>query len=109
MWTATKALAPFTKATWDASDYKAFAKFDRDPGAPLQDGQTMVIELFQPKWQPNDYYYNNFRVNKNDEIRPSYSYSTDSVEKYETPVAISTGATALGASALAMASLLYTF
>ena len=69
----------------------------------------MTYEIYQPKWQYNDYYQYNFRVNKGDSIKLFYALAAAAPDTATASITISAGATALGASAVALSALLYTF
>jgi hypothetical protein len=58
----------FTKRAWNQSTNPYAGFLDYSPVAEDTEmtGSTVTWSLFQPKWQTNDYYENNFRLNKYD-------------------------------------------
>ena len=69
----------------------------------------MSFGLFQPKWQVNDYYMNNFRINKGDSVQMHYCANNAVVCSAGTEVTISAGAYSLAASAIALGALSLAF
>ena len=106
LWTASNTADWATCAAANASKYRGFVDAPCDA---LKATETMNLKLYQPKWQYNDYYVNNFRVNRGDTIQAHYSYATATVSDSGATKTISAGATALAASAIALGSLMLSF
>ena len=69
-------------------------------------GNTVTWSLYQPKYQSDDYYFANFRVNKDDTVQASLGDASTTISVTGTAVQITAGAKALAAAgALAFASL----
>lgn len=51
----------------------------------------MMWELFMPKWQTNDYYENNFRINKGDVVKMFYKDSCTGVCSLDVAVTFQSG------------------
>jgi hypothetical protein len=62
------AAADFTMRSWNRSGnpYAGFLDYSPHAEDTEMTGSTVTWSLFQPKWQTNDYYENNFRLNKYD-------------------------------------------
>ena len=58
----------------------------------------MQFGVYQPKWQANDYYQNNFRLNKGDSVRMRYNVGTATPDTAGSVVVMAAGATSLAAS-----------
>lgn len=62
------AAANFNMRSWSASTnpYAGYLDYTPVKEETEMTGSTVTWSLFQPKWQANDYYENNFRLNKYD-------------------------------------------
>ena len=105
MWSGSTSDIYSTENKWNASTYKGLVTFPFTASA----NTGVKWTLYQPKWQKNDYYKYNFRVNKGDTIKAHYSDASNTISAAADPVTIYAGAASLAGSALALGSLMLAF
>ena len=106
LWTGSQDAIYASAVAHHASDYAGFTDAEF---TSVANGGTMTYKLYQPKWQYNDYYSMNFRVNKGDSVQSHYSFTTNTVATTGVSMMVSDGAATLAASVMALGSLMLAF
>ena len=105
LWTGSVDANYASENAWNSSNnaYKAFVTNNWN----IAPTEQVAWTLYQPKWQADDLYYNNFRINKEDTVQAFYNDAGVAVNKVGTAVKIVTGAATLVAGAGMAALMLF--